>query len=114
MEHLDRKRYKALRLQCQERALLAALITRNITMSEHFGNAYVSAMARSGDVLGFEELCEAVQDEECGVSTQLPYDILSDESGAWEDPCRLNRGYTAGLTNEQLTRRAHARGQIHR
>jgi hypothetical protein len=42
----------------------------------------------------------------------IPYDIFSDEHGAWEDPCRLPNGFMPGLTGEDLMRRAHARAMI--
>lgn len=112
MQFLDEARLCALRTKCQERTLVAALISRNATMSEQFSHAYVSAMVRAGEALGHEELFELVQHEDTLTSTMLPYDIFTDESGAWEDPCRAKDEFIANLTGEDLMRRAHARAMI--
>ncbi len=96
----------------QERALLGAYVSRNSTMSVNFSHAYVSAMVRAGQALGHGELFEAVQNEKVNVSTMIPYDVFTDESGAWEDPCRPAIGYTSGLTGNDLVKRAHARAMI--
>jgi hypothetical protein len=81
-------------------------------MSLPFSHAYVSSMVRAGEALGHGELFEVVQNEEVLVSTMIPYDVFTDESGAWEDPCRPTEGYTSGLTGDDLMRRAHARAMI--
>lgn len=82
----------------RERVLLATLIARSGTMSEQFSHAYVSAMVRAGEALGHHELFEHVHDADLMASTMLPYDIYSDDSGAWEDTCRPKGGFTVGLT----------------
>jgi hypothetical protein len=69
-------------------------------------------MVRAGEALGHEELFEQVQDEDTLTSTMIPYDIFTDESGAWEDPCRAHDEFTANLTGDDLMRRAHARAMI--
>jgi len=109
---LDEARMNALKAKCRERVLLAALVSQRATMSEAFAHAYVSSLVRAGEALGHGDLFELVQDEGTSTSTMIPYDIFSDESGAWEDPCRPVMGYTASLTGEDLVRRAHARGMI--
>jgi hypothetical protein len=81
-------------------------------MSVNFSHAYVSAMVRAGQALGHGELFEAVQNEKVNVSTIIPYDVFTDESGAWEDPCRAAIGFTSGLTGNDLVKRAHARAMI--
>ena len=81
-------------------------------MSLSFSHAYVSAMVRAGEALGHGPLFEVVQNEKHGVSTMIPYDVFTDESGAWEDPCRPTTGFTQGLTGDQLMRRAHTRAMI--
>lgn len=92
--------------------LLAALVARKSTMSFNFSHAYVSAMVRAGEALGHGEVFEAAQNEKVGVSTMIPYDVFTDESGAWEDPCRPDFGYNEQLTGDELMRRAHARAMI--
>ena len=57
-------------------------------MSEAFSNAYTSSMIRAGAALGYDDLGEIVQDDSTKCSSQMPFDILSDATGAWEDPCR--------------------------
>lgn len=109
---LDEARMCALRSKCSERSLLATLVARSVTMSESFSHAYVSSMVRAGEALGHGELFELAQDEKTCTSTMIPYDIFSDEHGAWEDPCRLPHGFMPGLTGEDLMRRAHARAMI--
>lgn len=81
-------------------------------MSFSFSHAYVSAMVRAGEALGHGPLFEAVQNENYGVSTMIPYDVFTDESYAWEDPCRPALGFTEGLTGDEMMRRAHARAMI--
>mmetsp|Transcript_18172 Transcript_18172/g.25999 ORF Transcript_18172/g.25999 Transcript_18172/m.25999 type:complete len:547 (+) Transcript_18172:1131-2771(+) len=109
---LDDLRLEALRAKSQERVLLAALISRRTNMSDSFSHAYVSSLVRAGEALGHEEICEAVQDEASSSSSGLPYDILSDSTGAWEDPCRPPNGYLKGLSGDELRKRAHARALI--
>lgn len=112
VELLDETRMNALRAKCRERVMLAAAVSKYATMSESFSHAYVSSMVRAGEALGHGDLFEWVQDEETSSSTMIPYDIFSDELGAWEDPCRPLQGFTPSLTGEDLVRRAHARGMI--
>ena len=112
VELLDEARLCALRSRCSERCLLAALFARSATMSESFSHSYVASMVRAGEALGHGELFELVQDEKTLTSTLIPYDIFSDENGAWEDPCRLPNGFTPNLTGEDLLKRAHARAMI--
>jgi hypothetical protein len=69
-------------------------------------------MVRAGEALGHEELFEQVQDEDTLTSTMIPYDIFTEESGAWEDPCRAKEEFGANLTGDDLMRRAHARAMI--
>ena len=83
-------------------------------MSEQFAHSYVSAMVRCGEALGHEELCEIIQDNQTSSSSLLPYDILSDATGSWDDPCRPLSGFSIGLNADELTKRAHARAQIHK
>jgi len=115
---LESQREIAFRLMIQERALLANILARNVTMTKSFADAYVGSMIVAGEAIGHEEVCEIVQDDECGVWTMLPYDVIvsdyDNHGGTWVDPCRRNGGYTPGLTAIQLTRRAHARAQLHR
>ena len=112
MEHLDDLRLCSLRARSQERALLAAFISRHVLMSDSFSNAYTSSMIRAGEALGYEDLCEIVQDESAFTSTLMPFDILSDSTGAWEDPCRPANGFIPGFSGDELTRKAHARALI--
>lgn len=109
---LDETRMNALKAKCRERVLLAAVVAQRATMSETFAHAYVSSMVRAGEALDHGELFELVQDEETSTSTMIPYDIFSDETRAWEDPCRPVNGFHPNLTGEDLVRRAHARGMI--
>jgi len=112
VDYLDECRKCALFAKSQERALLAAVVSRKATMSLSFSHAYVSAMVRAGEALGHGPLFEVVQNEKHGVSTMIPYDVFTDESGAWEDPCRPPIGFTKGLTGDELMRRAHTRAMI--
>jgi hypothetical protein len=112
--YLDDLRMTALRLRCQERGLLASLLAKRTRMSEAFSNAYTSSMVRAGAALGYDDLGEIVQDESTQTSSQLPFDILIDATGAWEDPCRSKRGYGTNLDSDALLKRAHARAMIQR
>lgn len=112
LEYLEECRKCALYGRSAERVLLAALVARKSTMSFNFSHAYVSAIVRAGEALGHGELFEAVQNEKVHVSTMIPYDVFTDESGAWEDPCRPAIGYNEGLTGDEMMRRAHARAMI--
>jgi len=112
--YLDDLRMTALRFRCQERVLLASLLAKRTRMSEAFSNAYASSMVRAGTALGYDDLGEIVQDEFTQTSSQLPFDILIDATGAWEDPCRCKRGYGANLDSDALLKRAHARAMIER
>jgi len=112
LEYLDECRKGSLHSKAQERALLAALISRKATMSLPFSHAYASSMVRAGEAIGHGELFEIVQNEDVKVSTMIPYDVFTDESGAWEDPCRPEGSFTKGLTGDDLMRRAHARAMI--
>jgi len=105
-------RISALKTICRERALLVSLMSRNIRMSESFSHSYTSAMVRAGEVLGYEALCEMVKDGNTRSFTLLPFDVLSDVSGAWEDPCKATGCYSHNLVGEELTRRAHARALL--
>lgn len=113
-DYLDEARKCALQSKSQERALLAALIARKATMSLPFSHAYVSSVVRAGEAMGHGEFFEVVQNEEVNVSTMIPYDVFTDETGAWEDPCRPANGFTANLTGDDVMRRAHARAMIHK
>ena len=112
LKYLDDTRKCALQSKARERALLAALISRKATMSLPFSHAYVSSMVRAGEALGHGSLFEVVQNEDLSISTMIPYDVFTDENGAWEDPCRPSAGYTVGVTGDDLMRRAHARAMI--
>jgi len=112
IDYLDECRKSALFAKSQERALLAAVVSRKATVSFSFSHAYVSAMVRAGEALGHGPLFEVVQNESCGVSTMIPYDVFTDELGAWEDPCRPRIGFTEGLTGDELMRKSHARAMI--
>mmetsp|Transcript_7401 Transcript_7401/g.11620 ORF Transcript_7401/g.11620 Transcript_7401/m.11620 type:complete len:1964 (+) Transcript_7401:138-6029(+) len=109
---IDETRIQSLRAKCVERVLLASLVSKYSTMPESFAHAYVSSMVRAGEALGHGELFELVQDEDVSASTMIPYDIFSDETGAWEDPCRRINGFSPNLTGEDLVRQAHARAMI--
>ena len=112
VEFLDEARLGALRTKSQERTLLATLIARKAMMTENFAHAYVSSMVRAGEALGHGRLFEVAQDEGVMASTMIPYDIFTDDSGCWEDPCKPDSGFTAGLSGDELMRRAHARAMI--
>jgi len=112
VQFLDESRIGALRAKSQERALLATLLARKAMMTESFAHAYVSAMVRAGEALGHGKLFEIAQDEVTMASTMIPYDILTDDGGLWEDPCKPDNGFTEGLTGDELIRRAHARAMI--
>ena len=114
VKYLDELRMKALRVKCQEKVLLASLISKRTRMSEAFSNAFTSSMVRAGAALGYDDLGEIVQNESTKSSSQMPFDILSDSSGAWEDPCRPLGGYGANLDSDELVKRAHARAMIQR
>jgi len=109
---LDDVRICALQLRAQERVLLANLLSLKSVMSESFAHAYVSSMVRAGDALDHDNLAQIVSDDDLKISSLLPYDILKDETGAWEDPCRPVKGYTPNLTGDVLTKIAHARAMI--
>lgn len=109
---IDETRIQSLRSKCAERVLLASIVAKYSTMPEFFSHAYVSSMVRAGEALGHGELFELVQDEDVSASTMIPYDIFSDETGAWEDPCRPINGFSPRLTGEDLIRLAHARAMI--
>ena len=112
IDYLDNCRVCSLQSKSQERALLASLISRRATMSLPFSHAYVSSMVRAGEAIGHGELFEIVQNEDVHVSTMIPYDVFTDESGAWEDPCKPPEGFTSKLTGDDLMRRAHARAMM--
>ena len=112
ISHLDEIRLCALRARSQERALLASLVSRRTRMTESFSHAYTSSMIRAGEALGYEDLCDVVQNESTMTSTLLSFDILSDSTGAWEDPCRPSCGFIRGLSSDELSRKAHARAHI--
>lgn len=112
VEFLDEARLGALRTKSQERTLLATLIARKTMMTENFAHVYVSSMVRAGEALGHGRLFELAQDEDVMASTMIPYDIFTDDSGSWEDPCKPIDGFTAGLSGDDLMRRAHARAMI--
>jgi hypothetical protein len=112
VDFLDEARLGALRAKSEERVLLATLIARKTLMSESFAHAYVSSMVRAGEAIKHGRLFEIVQDEEVLASTMVPYDIFTDDTGAWEDPCKPDDCFTEGLSGDELTRRAHARAMI--
>lgn len=112
VDYLDEVRLCALRAKAQERTMLASLISRTAMMSEPFANAYVSSVVRAGEALGHENLFEAVQDIESNTSSLMPYDILTAEGELWEEPCKPERSFTAGMTGEDMMRRAHARASL--
>jgi hypothetical protein len=112
LDFLDEARLGALRVKSQERTLLATLMARNTYLSESFAHAYVSAMVRAGEALKHGRLFEIAQDETVMACTMIPYDIFTDDTGAWEDPCKPDHGFIAGLSGEDLARRAHARAMI--
>lgn len=112
IEYLDEARMQALTAKCQERALLATFIARKATMSESFSHAYTSAMVRAGEAIGHDKLFELVQNEEVRASTMIPFDIFTDETDEWEDPCKPEEGFSPELSADDLVRRAHARAMI--
>lgn len=109
---LDARREMALKHLCKERVLLANLLSRHVNMSEFFSNAYVSSMVRAGEALGHEDLFELVHDDECFASSLLPYDVIADLTGAWEEPCQPEGGFNIKLSADELSKRAHARSRI--
>jgi len=113
-EYLDELRLCALRTRAQERTLLATLVSRKATMAESFSHAFTSSIVRAGEAIGHDKLFETVQNEEVLASTMIPYDIFSDDTHAWEDPCRPDGDFSSGLSAEELMRRAHARAMIHK
>ncbi len=112
VDYLDELRMSSLRIRSQERALLASLVSRRSRMSEAFSHTYTSSMVRAGEALGYDDLGEIVQDESTKSSSLLPFDILSDMSREWEDPCRPAGGFVPGLDSDELFKRAHARAMI--
>ena len=112
ISYVDEARLVALQSKACERTLLANLISRKATMTESFAHAYVSSLVRAGEAIGHGKLFEAVQNEELGVSTSIPYDVFTDDSNEWEDPCKPSRGMFVGLNSDDLTKRAHARAMI--
>jgi hypothetical protein len=112
IDFLDEARLGSLRAKSQERVLLANLLSRTTLMSESFAHAYVSAMVRAGEALKHGRLFELVQDEEVTACTMMPYDIFTDDTGGWEDPCKPDDGFVEGLTGDELMHRAHARAMI--
>ncbi|GAX19806.1 hypothetical protein FisN_11Lh334 [Fistulifera solaris] len=111
---LDESRVGALRAKAQERVVLANFLAKKTTVSDLFSHAYVSAMVRAGEALGHDKLFEIVQNEELLVCTMIPYDVFTDENGEWEDPCKVDTGFTPGESGEELIRRAHARAMFHK
>lgn len=114
VEFLDEARLGALRSKSQERVLLATLVSRTTFMTDAFSQAYVSAIVRAGEALGHGRLFEVAQDETVTSSTMIPYDIFTDATGAWEDPCKPDNGFISGISGDELMRRAHARAMIHK
>jgi hypothetical protein len=112
VDYLEEARLCALRAKAQERTMLAALISRKAMMSESFANAYVSSMVRAGEALGHDNLFEAVQDVDANISSMIPFDILTAEGDLWEEPCKPEGSFTAGMTGDDLLRRAHARAML--
>jgi len=111
---LDESRRCALQSKAQERTLLANIVSRTTQMSLPFSHAFVSSTVRAGEAIGHGELFENVQSELVRVTTQVPYDVFTDELGIWEDPCRPREGFTSNLTGDDLLRRAHARAIMQR
>jgi hypothetical protein len=109
---IDETRMLALRSRCMERVLLANLVARYVRMSEAFAESYVSSVVRAGEAFGHGDLFESVQDEMTSTSTMMPFDIISDESSAWEDPCRPEIGFKINQSGDVLFRCAHARAMI--
>jgi hypothetical protein len=114
VDYLDEARLCALRAKAQERTMLATLISRKTMMTESFANAYVSSMVRAGEALGHDNLFEAVQDIDANISSMIPYDILTAEEDLWEEPCKPEGSYAAGMKGDDLLRRAHARAMLHK
>jgi len=115
LAYLDESRLGALRAKSQERVLLANLLARKTMISESFSHAYVSAMVRAGEALGHGKLFEFAQNEYALVSTMIPYDIFTDETGAWEEPCKTDGWcFPSCLCGDDLLKRAHARAMFHK
>jgi len=112
IEYLDEARVVALQAKAQERSLLANLIARKAMMTDSFSHAYVSSIVRAGEAIGHGKLFEVVQNEDIETSTMIPYDVFTDESNEWEDPCKPEQGMSLGLSADGLSRRAHARAMI--
>ena len=112
VQFLDECRICALESRSEERVLLANLLSLKSVMSESFSHAYVSSMVRAGDALDHDSLAEILVDDKLKISTLLPFDILKDAAGAWEDPSRPEQGYTPNLTGDVLTKMAHSRAMI--
>ena len=112
MKLLDSLRTDALQAKTRERVLLAALVSRTSNMTEAFSNAYVSSIVRAGEALTHEDVCEIVQDTDVRASTMLPFDYFQDNAGVWEEPCRPEQGYHAGLGGIEMKKEAHARSLI--
>ena len=109
---LDSLRTDALQAKTRERVLLAALVSRSSNMTEAFSNAYVSSIVRAGEALTHEDVCEIVQDTDVRASTMLPFDYFQDNAGVWEEPCRPEQGYHAGLSGTEMKKEAHARSLL--
>lgn len=109
LDLLEEARVGALRARAQERTLLANLMARNTQISENFGAAYMSSVAKAGEALGHDKLFEIVQDSSTGSSTMIPYDMFADDDSFWEDSCKPPHSFTPNLTGDDLMRRAHAR-----
>ena len=112
LKHLKELRLCALRVRSQERSMVASLVSRRNRISESFSHAYTSAMVRAGEVFGYEDLCDIVQHEGTATSSCMPFDILNDSTGAWEDPCRPALGFIPGLNGDELNKRAHSRALL--
>ena len=113
LEYIEEARSCVLKLRARERTLLASLIARKATMAEPFSLAYTSALVQAGEIVGHDNLFEAVQNENLGVSSMMPYDIIADEGEhEWEDPCKPRNGYKENMNAESLVRGAHARAMI--
>ena len=109
---LDLLRSDALKTKTRERVLVAALVSRSSNMTEAFSNAYVSSIVRAGEALTHEDVCEIAQDTDVRASTMLPFDYFQDNAGVWEEPCRPEQGYHAGLCGVEMKKEAHARSLL--
>lgn len=69
-------------------------------------------MVRAGMAIGHFDLFESVQHETTMTHTMMPYDIIEDENGLWEDPCRPSGDVSQPLSGDDLMKRAHARAMI--